>query len=209
MLIVGAGGHAQVVADILLRMSEHGQDVQPIGFVDDNAALTDQLLVGIPVLGTLNALDHVPHDALIVGIGDNATRAKIFQALQARTERWVIARHPRATVAPDVTIGLGTVICAGAVLNTQTTIGVNAILNTGCTVDHHGHIGDHVHVAPGSHLGGTVTLGEGAFVGIGASVIPQRTIGAWARVGAGAAVIEDVPAHVTVVGVPARVVNPK
>ncbi len=49
-----------------------------------------------------------------------------------------------------------------------------------------------------------MTVGQGALVGIGATVMPGRSVGDWSVVGAGACVIEDVPAGVTVVGVPAK-----
>ncbi len=80
----------------------------------------------------------------------------------------------------DVVLGEGSVVFANAVINTGSIIGPNVIVNTGATIDHHARIGAHVHIAPGVHLGGTVTCGRGgAFLGIGSSVIPNRTIGAW------------------------------
>jgi acetyltransferase-like isoleucine patch superfamily enzyme len=54
--------------------------------------------------------------------------------------------------------------------------------------------------------GGEVTVGEGTFVGIGATVIPGRALGDWSTVGAGSLVSKDIPAGVTAVGVPARVI---
>ncbi len=65
-------------------------------------------------------------------------------------------------------------------------------------------VADHAHIAPGAHLGGDVRIGEGAFVGIGATVMPQRSIGAWSIVGAGALVHRDIPDRATAIGVPAR-----
>jgi len=207
ILIVGAGGHAQVVADILLRMGDVDCPMRPVGYVDDDVGLHGKVLLGLPVLGSLKQIEQFEHDVLILAIGDNAIRRALFERLRSRGERFAAGQHPRATVAPGVSIGQGTVICAGAIVNTQSTIGANVILNTGCTVDHHNRIGDHAHIAPGAHLGGGVVVGEGALVGIGANVIPERTIGAWSVVGAGATVIDDVPGRATVVGVPARVVK--
>ena len=71
------------------------------------------------------------------------------------------------------------------------------------SVDHDCHIGDFAHISPGAHLAGAVTVGRSAHVGMGASVMPGVTIGEESVVGAGAVVIRDVPAGVTVVGVPA------
>ena len=204
VLIVGAGGHGQVVADILLRMQEGGHPIEPVGFLDDDPQLWGKRFLGIPVLGGMADLPAIPHDAIIIGIGDNETRRRVFLQWKAVGERFIVARHPDAVVAPDVIIGAGAMICAGVVVNTGAWIGENVILNTGCTVDHHNRIRDHVHIAPGVHLAGNVEVGEGTLVGIGAVMIPQRKVGAWSVIGAGAVVTEDIPARTVAVGVPAR-----
>lgn len=204
VVIIGAGGHAQVVADILLRARDAGEAVEPIGYLDDAAPLHGQEFLGLPVLGAIDKLSRIPHEAVVVAIGDNRTRCRIADALVVGGECFAIAQHPLAIVAPDVQVGPGTMICAGVVINTGTTIGPHAILNTGCTVDHHNRIGSYVHVAPGAHLGGEVVIEEGSLVGIGATIMPRVTVGTWAVIGAGAVVTRPVPAGVTVVGVPAK-----
>ncbi len=207
VLILGAGGHAQVIADTLLRMRDAGAAAAPIGYLDDNAQLTGRTLLGLPVLGRLDAASAIDHDAVVVAIGHNQTRQRIFEALLARGEGFVVARHPSAIVAPDVQIGPGAMICAGAVVNPGSIIGANVILNTGCTVDHHNTIGDHAHIAPGVHLGGDVRIGSGTLVGIGATVIPQRSVGAWSAIGAGSVVTKNVADGVVAAGNPARVIR--
>jgi sugar O-acyltransferase (sialic acid O-acetyltransferase NeuD family) len=207
VLILGAGGHAQVVADILQRMQEVDTETTPIGYIDDDPTLADKRFLGLPVLGTIADLPTIPHDAVVVAIGDNATRQRLFEKLQNQGEWFTIARHPSAVIAPDVQIGPGSMICAGAVVNPGSVIGANVILNTGCTVDHHNHIGNHTHIAPGAHLGGEVAIGEGTLVGIGAIVTLLRTIGAWSVIGAGSVITRDIPARVTAVGSPARIVG--
>lgn len=196
-----------MVADILLRAREAGANCRPIGFLDDDPALAGTTIMGLPVLGAIAQLGEFDHDSVIVAVGDNRTRARVFQSVRAQGEPIVNAVHPKVVLAPDARLGEGVMACAGVVVNTGTVIGDNVILNTGCTVDHHNHVGDHAHVAPGVHLGGEVTVGEGALVGIGATVIPQRTVGAWSVVGAGSVVTEDVPARVTAVGTPAQVIR--
>jgi sugar O-acyltransferase (sialic acid O-acetyltransferase NeuD family) len=204
VLLAGAGGHALVVADTLQRMGAGGEAVEIGGCFDDNPALTGGQLLGIPVLGAIADIPTVPHDAVIIGIGDNAARRRVFDSLQAGGEQFVVARHPSAVVGADVTIGPGTMMAAGVVVNPGARIGANVILNTGCTIDHHSVIGDHAHVAPGAHLGGEVSIGEGALVGIGAAVLPGRRVGKWSVVGAQALIRRDVADGRAVVGVPAR-----
>lgn len=207
ILIVGAGGHAQVIADLILNYASSDKDLQLMGFVDDNPELFGHEIFGVKVLGHIGRINEFEHDAVVVGIGDNARRARVFDQLKQRGERPISLVHPRATVADDIVLGEGSVVFAGAVINTGSIVNVNVIVNSGATIDHHARVGAHVHVAPGVHLGGAVTVEEGAFLGIGCSVIPKRTIGAWSVVGAGAAVVHDLPAHVTAVGVPARIIK--
>lgn len=207
VVILGAGGHGQVVADILWQMQAAGEDVVPIGYLDDNPLLIGKHLLGLPVLGLGANLAAVPHEAVVVAVGDNATRRRLFDELVARGERLQACCHPRATVAPDVVPGPGTMICAGVVVNPGSIVCANAILNTGCTVDHHNRIGDHAHIAPGVHLGGDVVIGDGTLVGIGATVMPGRRVGAWSIVGAASLVNRDLGDGVIAAGMPARAIR--
>jgi sugar O-acyltransferase (sialic acid O-acetyltransferase NeuD family) len=207
ILIIGAGGHAHVVADIIQCMRLAALDVRLIGYLDDACHLHGNVILGAPVLGPISALQENPHDAVIVAIGDNRIRSRCFEKLRNAGETLAVARHPGSIIASDVEIGYGSMICAGVVVNTGAIIGENVILNTGCTVDHHDQIANHAHIAPGAHLGGEVHVGEGTLIGLGASVMPRRRLGAWSIVAAGGVVNRDLPDAVTAIGVPARVVN--
>lgn len=205
VLIVGAGGHGQVVADILLRQQAAGQDVRLQGFIDDEPLLERTELMGFPVFGSRQMLAHVPHEALVAAVGENSIRRQLFDELIQAGERFINAVHPSAVFGSDVFLGQGCVVMPGVIVNIGVRIGDNVILNTGCTVDHHCKLDAHVHIAPGCHLGGNVTVGEGALIGIGATVMPGRRIGSWSQIGAGALACEDVPDRQTIVGVPGRI----
>jgi sugar O-acyltransferase (sialic acid O-acetyltransferase NeuD family) len=205
ILVLGAGGHGQVVADILLRMADEGAGLTVAGYLDDNPSLTGQHLLGLKVLGRFADRPSVPHDAVVIAVGSNRTRQRLATELTLQGERFVIACHPRAVIAPDVEIGPGSMVCAGAVINPASEIGAHAILNTGCTIDHHNRIGDYAHIAPGVHLGGDVLIGAGTLVGIGSSVLPRHSVGEWAVIGAGSVVTRNIPSRVTAMGIPARV----
>ncbi len=202
ILILGAGGHAQVVADVFLCAHRAGDTAVPIGYLDDALHLQGQTRLGLPVLGTLGEIDAIAHDAIFLAIGDNHTRQKLYQELKERGECFVTAIHPCSTIASEVQIGSNSVVCAGTIINPGSQIGVNVILNTGCTVDHHNCIGNHAHIAPGAHLGGDVTVGSGTLIGIGAIILPQCQVGEWSIAGAGTVVTKDIPANAISVGVP-------
>lgn len=207
ILIIGAGGHGQVIADIILSRSRLGERLELVGFLDDDPSLLGKEVLDTFILGSVDQVYSIPHDAVVVGIGHNQTRALVYERLRAQGEQFATLVHPQATLAQHLAIGAGTVVFAGAVINTGSTLGPNVIVNTGATVDHHARLGAHVHIAPGTHVGGTVTIGEGTFLGIGSCVIPNLTIGEWTIVGAGAAVTGNLPERVTAVGVPARIIK--
>lgn len=194
--VIGGGGHAKVV---IATLQASGTAIA--GVLDDDAAKHGQTVLGVPIVGLLGEVASGEHEA-ILAIGDNAARKQVAARLGGA--RWATAVHPSAVVHPSVTIGKGTVVFAGAVIQPDTRLGAHAIVNTGATVDHDCELSDYVHVAPGTHLAGGVRLGEGVFLGIGAVAIPGVSVGAWTTVGAGAAVVADLAAAVTAVGVPAR-----
>jgi len=204
IIVMGASGHGQVVADVLFQMWTKGREMEIVGFLDDDAALTGTKVMGLNVLGKLADLPAMPHDSIILGIGDNAVRARLYAELISAGKRFVTAIHPSAVLAPDVIVSQGAVLCAGVVINTGGRVGENAILNTCASLDHHSVMEAHSHVAPGVHLAGNVRVGEGALVGIGSCAVPGVQIGAWSVVGAGTAVTRDVPSRATVGGVPAK-----
>ncbi len=206
-LILGAGGHAQVIADILLGLTSGAGGYQLFGYLDDNPALHGRMILDLPVLGPVSMVASIAYDVLLVGIGNNEVRSLLYERYLALGSEFARAVHVSAILAADTQVGIGTVVCANVAVNTGTNVAANAILNTGCTVDHHNRIGEHVHIGPGAHLGGDVSVDEGALIGIGATVMPQRSVGRWAIVGAGAVVTEDVPDHAVVAGVPARILR--
>jgi len=165
VIIVGAGGQGRVIADAIQCSSRNNSPLSLGGFLDDNPGLETRESTRPRILGRIADIHRVPHDAVVVGIGDNATRRRLFVDLEAQGENIIYIVHPDAVVAGDVLIGRGTVIFAGVVVNAGSFIGSNVILNTGCTVDHNAKIESHVHICPGVHLAGGITVGEGAFVG--------------------------------------------
>jgi UDP-perosamine 4-acetyltransferase len=204
IVVVGGGGHARVVMEVLLAAGR-----RVAGYTDPGGAGGS--------FGTLRCLgDDASLDALaarfrfaIVGVGDNARRDELAARSVELGFELVNAIHPSAQISPSVTLGSGIAVMANAVVNAATSIENNAIVNTAATVDHDCRIGGAVHVAPGCHLAGYVTVEHGALLGVGAIVgrgQPLR-IGERAVVGSGSVVFRDVPPFATVVGNPARLVS--
>ena len=198
IVVIGAGGHGKVVVSTLFAAG-----IRVPCVLDDAREKWGTDVLGVPVRGPVS--DEVESGRVgVLGIGQNEERKRFAEALSLD---WETVIHPHAWVHPSVSVGAGTVIFAGAIIQPDTVIGRHAIVNTGTLIDHDCVIGDYAHVAPGVQLAGDVKLGEGVFFGIGSSAIPGVQVGGWTTVGAGAAVVGDLPANVTAVGVPARVLE--
>lgn len=201
VVVLGAGGHAAVVVDVI-RNAE--------GF-SVGGVCSDRLdLRGTDVLGhSVGALDDFPgHWPVVVAVGENELRARLVSELALLGRMFAAPLvHSRACVARDVSVGPGTVIMAGAVVNPRTALGRHVIVNTAASIDHDCNLGDFCHISPGARLAGCVSVGAFSLVGTGASVIPGIRIGARAAVGAGAVVVREVPDAVVVAGNPARVLR--
>jgi sugar O-acyltransferase (sialic acid O-acetyltransferase NeuD family) len=203
IVVFGAGGHAKVVLDVLERMGRYSV----VGLLDDSMELKGTTRWGRRVLGgrdQLSALRARGVSRLIVALGENRTRQSVFEEAVKAGFELVSAIHPSAQLGGRVSVGPGSLLVAGTIVNVDTVIGENVIVNTGATVDHDCRIGSHAHLSPGVHLAGNVTVGELAHIGIGAVVLPNLAIGRASTVGAGAVVRENVPDGVVVAGNPAR-----
>ena len=204
VVVLGAGGHGHVVVDVLRAGAQAGAALEVVAVLDDAPALHGAVIGGLAVAGGQALLTSIPHDSVIVAIGDNRTRRRLQEALAESGEVFIEALHPAAVVSRDAVVERGAVVCAGAVVGPRARIAAGAIVNTGAVVDHHCEIGRFAHIAAGVTLAGSVSVGAESLIGIGAAVLPSVRIGARATIGAGAVILADVPDGVTMVGVPGR-----
>jgi acetyltransferase EpsM len=196
VLLYGASGHGKVVLDIL-----QAQGVVVDCICDDNPKFSH--IHGVPVVPT-KEIDWNENYVMLFSIGNNAIRAALAQQYAGP---FITALHPQAVISPHATLGEGSVVMAGVVINTDVRVGVHSIINTGATLDHDCVIGDFVHISPGVSLAGNVTIGSATHVGIGACVIQGVTIGKGCTIGAGAVIIRDVPDGAVVVGNPGKIIK--
>jgi len=213
LVIVGAGGHAGEVSAYLKHLREGGWEGILLGHLDD--AVPVGPLGHTQVLGGVRVFEASPPEFFqglryVTAIGDNACRRRVVETLQGlygeRMTSWTLL-HPLSYVGDDVDIGKGSCLAPGAIVTCKTRIGRHCILNVKASVSHDCVVGDFVNLNPGVTICGNVTIGDGAYIGAGATITPHVSVGNGSIIGAGAVVIDDVPANVTAVGVPARFIK--
>ena len=195
IVLVGGGGHCKVIIDAIIKSGKY--DIE--GVVDPELREGVDEVLGVPVLGDDDELFDLytrgVKDAFIsVGsVGDCSLRRSLYKKVSKIGFNFPVIIHPGAVIAEDVkeSIGKGTFIAAGAVINPGTHIGENVIINTRSSIDHDCEIGDFVHIAPGVTLSGGVKVGAETHIGTGANVTHYRNIGRKCMIKAGALISKD------------------
>lgn len=208
LVIFGCGGFGREVLQIVLDQNAEQPRWRMRGFLVSPEYPAPSAVHGFPVETGIGAYGDAGALAFAVGIGNPAARRKVVAALMASGVReFPPLVHPRAWLGREIRLAEGVIICAGALLTTDIVLGEHSHVNIGATVGHDSVVGPFSTLSPGVHVSGRVTLGEGVEIGTGACLNPGVTIGADTVVGAAAAVVRDIPAGCTAVGVPARVIK--
>jgi len=192
IIIIGAGGHASVVADTLRACGD-----SILGFTDIKIQPGTPIIGNICVLGTDDLLSEYDPQEIKVAIGigylpGQNHRRKIFHALKDQNHIIKSLIHPSAIIGQQVDLQEGSQVMAGTVVQPRATIGKNVIINTGARIDHDSTIGDHSHIAPGVTVCGDVSIGRNCFVGAGATIIHGINIGENAIIAAGVTAYKDI-----------------
>ena len=211
VVIIGAGGHAREVAEILRHRARECGGPRVVGFVVDDPENHRAEVGALPVLGDWSWFDGAGREGLSVvcAVGLPQSRRRLIGRAAARGLQFASAVSPLAYVSRDALLGEGVMIFPHCFASAGSSIGDHAVLNVGATVSHDARVGRYSTLGPGARLAGNVTVGEGCYIGINSSVIERVTVGEWATVGGGACVTRDLPGNVTAVGLPARVVKIK
>lgn len=200
IILLGGGGHASVLADLLVSQ---GQKISYIVAEEINpflSALSDTVILN----SDLDVLAYSSSEVeLVNGLGSlpgNNVRRKVYTFFKEKGYAFKTVVHSSAVVSKFATLSEGAQVMANSTIQALAVIGENSIINTSATVDHDCIIGIQNHIAPGVTLSGGVITGEGVHVGTGANVIQGLEIGNFAVIGAGATVVKNVSAGTTIIG---------
>ena len=213
VVVYGTAGTARDILEAMEADNAARRRWNILGFLDDNADLLGQEVMGYPVLGGGGALEALPAlrgVKVVLGMANDRNlliRKTVRARLRLGADRFPVIVHPTAVVSRHSQIGEGAVFLAGSFCSNLTTVGRHVLVLPGTIIGHDAVVGDYVSFSDNVATGGGFRIGEGSYVGQGASIIPGARIGARCLVGMGAVVIRDVPDGAVVVGNPARVIR--
>lgn len=211
LILYGASNFGDEVVQLFrdIDAAKGGEEWEVAGFLDDDPARTGLVRNGVPVLGTGAWLDQNKLDDLwfVCVVGKPSARAGLVKMMKAKKLRFASGIHPSVIMSQTSSIGEGTLVTAGNIITTNVSIGDHVIVNLACTIGHYSSIGAFCTINPGVNVSGDVKLEEGVLVGTNATILEKMSIGAYSIIGAGAMVNKPIPAAVTAVGIPAKVLK--
>ena len=189
--LIGAGGFAR---EIKAQMGDYTMKC----FVDDRYWIENNEHI-LP----LSQFDPNQYEVL-VAIGDPRDRFDMIQKLPENTKYFTFI-HPSAQIlGNDVTIGKGSIVCAGCIVTTNVKIGDHAHLNLHTTIGHDCEIGNYFTTAPGVKVSGNCKIHDCVYIGTNASIRQKINIHSLSTIGMNAAVVKDIESPGVYAGVPTK-----
>ena len=191
--IYGAGGFAREVHWLAKRLG-----IPAIMVVDSQYyELSDKYDVR-----KFDDIDPLLYD-WVVAISDCHQRQRIVERLPADV-KWARLVDPAAIVGADVTIGEGSIICAGAVLTANIKLGRHCHVNLNATIGHDTSVGDFCTFAPAVNISGNNTIEDCIYFGTNSCTREKIRIQQNTLIGMGAVVVHTISIAGTYFGNPAK-----
>ena len=203
IFIYGGGGHGKVVIETIER--QFGSE-RIGGLFDDDPQKKDSDFYGYKIIGGIKDYnEQIPN--LILAIGNNEIRKKKAAEIVHLVTSFITASDPSSQISRATTIGKGTLVMPGVIINADAYIGNHCILNTNAIIEHECYVGNFTHIAPGAVLTGAVKIGEATMIGANSVIVPGIKIGSNCLIAAGSVVTTNIPDNAVVRGNPARILK--
>ncbi|MDK9700791.1 MAG: NeuD/PglB/VioB family sugar acetyltransferase [bacterium] len=208
IVIIGAGGNSRELKMLLQAINQVQPRYEFLGYVVSDFSKISPNDSKDEIIGDTDwLLNRAGEVSAVLGMGTPIHRLRVAAELKQKRPdlKFPILIHPSVIYDPEsCKFGEGVTIAASNVLTVNITLGDYVFINRGCQIGHESVIGTGSVLNPSAVISGGVTIGEGVLIGTNATVIQYLQVGDYVTVGAGACVTKDVPATLTVVGIPAK-----
>lgn len=212
-MLIGVYGASGFGKEIMPIVRQQYPDLQKENFVfiDDNYNS-----IYLNEYSVVNYQEFIEYDndskGVVIAIANSVIREKLSIRLSNDNIQHLAISANNVMKLDSVELGEGSLLCPFSCLTSNIKIGKFFHANIYSYVAHDCIIGDFVTFAPAVKCNGNIHIEDHVYIGTGA-VIKQGTpskplvIGKGAVIGMGAVVTKSVPAGVTVVGNPARILD--
>jgi sugar O-acyltransferase (sialic acid O-acetyltransferase NeuD family) len=193
LILIGAGGHARSCIDVI-EEQDYFKIAGLVGLPEQRGV--QQMDYGYSVIGSDSDLFDLAktYQYALITIGQIQTaehRVRLYQRATQLGFQLPAIIAPTAHVSRHATIGAGTIVMHGAIVNAGASIGNNCIINSRALIEHDSRVEDHCHISTGAILNGDVTVGATSFIGSGSIIKQSVTLGRGCLVGMGIGVKHD------------------
>jgi sugar O-acyltransferase (sialic acid O-acetyltransferase NeuD family) len=179
IVLIGGGGHCRSCIDVI-----EAEGIFSIQGIVDKSELVGKKILEYPILCTDDDLPLSGIETYFITVGQiesPVVRMNIFKRLESFHHSRPVIVSPYAYVSRHATLGAGTIVMHGAVINAGVVIGENSIINSKALIEHDVQVGSFCHISTASVLNGGVVVGEGSFIGSNTTInqivsIPARTV---------------------------------
>jgi sugar O-acyltransferase (sialic acid O-acetyltransferase NeuD family) len=194
LILIGAGGHCRACIDVIEQEGRFA-----IAGIVDFPEQIGQTLLGYPVIGSDIQLPELSQRFrnFFIALGQiksGRRRADLFEELQRLDVEMPVLVSPSAYISPSASIGSGTIVMHGAIVNACARIGSNCIINSRAVVEHDAVIGSHCHISTGAIVNGGARVKDHSFIGSQAMLREGIEVGEKSVIGAGVSLLLSVPA---------------
>lgn len=202
LILIGGGGHCKSVIE---AAESSGYTIAGILDMPQNVG---SYILGYEIIGTDDDISqYAAQNQFVITVGhikDAAIRQRIDEKVTASSGVLATIIASSAHVSRHATIGEGTVILHGAMVNSSAKIGRNCIVNTLANIEHDAVIGDFSHISTGAMVNGDCKVGTGTFLGSQSVMLNGAEISSNCVVAAGAFVRKSIKQAGVYAGNPAQ-----
>lgn len=207
MLIIGAGGFAKEVLEVIHRQNQIENLVFYDDISDDERGLLFNKFRILKSIREASVYFKTIDNRFTIGIGNPELRKKLYDKFTDLGGTFTSVIHDSNVGSYDVHIGKGSNVLTGVTISNSVKIGIGAILYYNSIITHDCSIGDFVEISPGAIVLGRCKIGNYCQIGANSTILPDISLGNNVIVGAGTVVTKDVPDNCVVIGSPGRIIR--
>ena len=191
VIILGAGGHAKVIIDIL---SQRKTKILGVASLNNSKKVNYdyKIFSDEEVIANFDSQEV----NLVNGLGSLPNDNKRYELSKKYLDfgfKFITIIHTSSIISKDTDILDGAQIMAGAIIGPGSKVGEGTIVNSQSSIDHDCEIENYSHICPGVVCSGNVRIGSFVHISTGVSIINNINIGDNSIIYPGVTLLKDVP----------------